>query len=227
MNLKKTIVIVFTGIIYMVILKLSKFLFPGAFNSILVIKTVHILSFLSGISVILFGMYFMKEVNGKDNLKLNLAVFLAMIGPIYYTCRHIAGILIKFNGLSLKVYDFSPGLHQAISSFSVSSYSQFIFWLSSIFVFSFFYLLYKNLSTGFDGLSKAIRFVLYGTILTVVFRSFSLFVYLFLPNSILIHNPPMIIHLLGFMIFLFSSLVLLHFLIKLYQIEDNTSILKI
>ena len=226
MDLKKSIMLIVAGIIFTVILKFSNFFFPDVFNSILITKIVSLLSFLSGITVLIFGVYFIKDLSGKKNLKMNIVILLAMIGPFYFTARHFVKIIMVFNDLSLKLYEVSPGLHHILSSFNMHSSSQLILVLSSFFIFIFFYMMLKNLNQNITDLSKTIRLVLVGILLTLVFRTFGLFVYLVFPRSDLIPNPPLILHLIGFFIFLFSSLVLLIFFRKLYSIDDYYMILK-
>ena len=174
MDLKKSIMLIVAGIIYTIILKFSNFLFPDVFNSILIIKIVSLLSFLSGITVLIFGVYFIKDLSGKKYLKMNIAILLAMIGPFYFTVRHFIKIIIVFNDLSLKLYKVSPGLHHTLSSFNMHRSSQLIFVLSSFFIFIFFYVMLKNLNLNVSDLSKTIHLVLVGILLTLVFRTFGL-----------------------------------------------------
>jgi hypothetical protein len=111
MDLKKSIMLIVAGIIFTVILKFSNFFFPDVFNSILITKIVSLLSFLSGITVLIFGVYFIKDLSGKKNLKMNIVILLAMIGPFYFTARHFVKIIMVFNDLSLKLYEVSPVLN--------------------------------------------------------------------------------------------------------------------
>jgi hypothetical protein len=225
MNLKNAINFVCAGIIYTIVLKISLFLIPDLFTSINMIKAIHILSFLTSLTVLLFGWYFIKEIISKNNTKLKIAVWVAMIGPAFFTLRRLFDIIWVFNDLSLMVYKFSPGLYHFISSSPLNAFSPTVVWLSALFIFHFFYLLFKQMNDENAALKKAIFLVLIGAGLTIIFRSFAFFTSLFFADSALIHDPPGIIHGLGFLIFLFTSLVILNFLRGLYQTEDYSKII--
>ncbi|TFG67359.1 MAG: hypothetical protein E4H27_09110 [Anaerolineales bacterium] len=62
MKLKKAIIFVCAGIIYTIILNISRFLLPDLFTLINMIKTTHVLSFLTGLSILVFGWYFIHEL---------------------------------------------------------------------------------------------------------------------------------------------------------------------
>ncbi len=225
MNLRKAIIFVLASIIYTIILKISGILLPDIFSSIYITQTAYVLSFLVGLFSIIFGLCFIKEVIGKNNIQLKSSVYLALFGPAFLMLIHLSDIIRISNKLSLKIYDFSPWLYNLILVNNWKSFSQIVLWLSSIFIFYFFFILYKNLSSKNKELKKANYLLLFGTGLNAVFRSFGLIIYLLFPNSGLIINPPMIIYLIGFLIFLFTSLVSLNFFWKLYRIEDYSKIL--
>jgi hypothetical protein len=225
MNLKKAIIFVCAGIIYTIILKICLFLLPDFFTSDNMIKTTHVLSFLTGLSALVFGWYFIKEVIVNNNIRLKIAVWVAMIGPAFFALRHLLDIIQVFNNLSLSVYDFSPGLYQAIVLNPLNTIHTPVAWLSALFIFYFFYLLYKQMNDKQTDLKKANYLVLMGAGLTIVFRSFAFFTHLFYPGSPLMRDPSWTIYGLGFLIFLFISLAMLNFLLKLYQTKDYTKIL--
>jgi len=225
MNLRKAIIFILASIIYTIILKISKFLIPDIFSSIYITQTAYVLSLLVGLFSIIFGLCFIKEVIGKNNIQLKSSVYLALFGPAFLMLIHLSDIIRISNKLSLKIYDFSPWLYNLILVNNVKSFSQIVLWLSSIFIFYFFFILYKNLSSKNKELKKANYLVLFGTGLNAVFRSFGFIIYLLFPRSGLIINPPTIIYLIGFLIFLFTSLVSLNFFWKLYRIEDYSEIL--
>jgi hypothetical protein len=225
MDLRRAIIFILASIIYTIILKIGKILTPGIFSSIYITQTAHILSFLVGLFSIIFGLYFIKEVIGKNNIRLKSSVYLALIGPAFLMLIHLSDFIRLSNKLSLKIYDFSPSLYNLILVHNVKPFSQIVLWLSSIFIFYFFFILYNNLSSINKELKKANYLVLFGTALNAVFRSFGLIIYLLFPKSGLIIDPPMIIFLIAFLIFLFTSLVSLNFFLKLYRVEDYSKIL--
>ena len=227
MNLNKSIVFICVSIFYSIILKFGWALFPHIFSSMLVIKTVSVLSFLSGLAVIVFAIYFIKEVNVRNSKKFNVLVLLALLGPAYYMFKHFVELIFLFNNLSLKLYDFSPDLHLLISIYNVNSNSQVIFWLGSVFMISLYYVLYKSIKLDMVSFKRAIGLVLIGTILTATIRSFGFFVYLFYPDLVFFHNPSPLIYLISFTIFLFTSLLSLNFFLRLYRIENRAVIFNI
>ena len=225
MNLKKVIIFIQAGIIYTIILKISRFVMPDHFSSVSMLQVIHVLSFLTGLSALIFGWYFIKEIIGKNNIRLKIAVWVAVIGPAFFALRHLSDIIWIFNSLSLSVYNLSPGLYQFLSSSPLNAFSTPVMWLSALFIFYFFYLLYKNMNDENTALKKANYLVLIGAGLTIIFRSFAFFTYLFFPDSSLIRDPHWTIYGLGFLIFLFISLVIFAFMFKLYQTKDYTKIL--
>jgi hypothetical protein len=225
MDLKKAIIFVLAGVLYTIILKISHFIIPDIFRAIYVTQTVYVISLLVGLSAILFGLYFIKEAIGENKKRLKFSLYLAMVGPACLMVIHLIDLIRVSNRLSLALYDFSPALYHLIVESNWHPFSQIVPWFSSIFIFYFFFILYKNLSNKNNELIKANYLVLFGTALTAVFRSFDLVFYLFFPKPVLMTNPPKIIYLLGFFIFLFTSLVSLNFFLKLYRIKDYSKIL--
>ena len=84
---------------------------------------------------------------------------------------------------------------------------------------------FKNLNSVYDELKKACYFVLYGSGLNAAFRSFAFFISIFYSDSTLINTTPAIIYIIGYIIFLFTSMVSIHFFMKLYRIEDYSKII--
>ena len=227
MDIKKAIVFLLAGISYTIFFKICGFIIPDISTSIYIGQTNYIFLLFVGLSFILFGLYFIKEVVGKNHIKLKVSVYLAMSGPAFFMLIHLSNIIRLSNKLSLKVYDLSPFLHNLIIANNFKPLHQIVILLSAIFIFNFFYVLYKNLSTENKDL-KTINFILLiGFAFTVMFRSFSVVIYFLFPNSSLMYHPPMIVYLIGFLIFLFTSLVSISFFLKLYRVMDYSKIIRI
>lgn len=227
MNLKKSIILVMAGIIYGIIIKLCEYFATDIFYNGSFIQVISILSFFASLSFILFGIYFLKEAVTNDNSRMRLAVYLAMIGPVFLMYLHLAEIIRLTPELSLPLYEMSPSMYNQIIGNPSRNLSQIVMWLSPIFIFNFFYVLYKNLNREYKELVKINYIVLYASAMTVALRTFGHAVYLFFPDSVLRYNPPQILHLIGFLIFLFMSFACMNLLMKLYKVEDYSNIIKI
>ncbi len=225
MNFRKSVILIMAAIIYTIVLKIGIFLLPELFTFRSIIKIVDILSLFPGVSAILFGLYFIKEVIADNNIRLKISVYLAMVGPTYFMLVHLSKIIRISGEITLKIYNFSPWLYQVILLDTATFLSRIILWLSSIFILYFFYILYCNIRDEYSELKKANYWALVGCGLTMIFRSFGFFVYAFFPSSTLMHDPPKIIYLTGFLIFLFTSLIVLNFCLKLYRVENYTKMI--
>ena len=226
MNLKKSIILMIAGIIYGIIIKLSEYVAPDIFYNGSFIQIISILSFFASLSFVLFGVYFLKEAVTNNNNRMRLAVYLAMIGPTFLMYLHLAELIRLTPELSLPLYDMSPSLYNQVIGSPPRNLSQIIMWLSPIFIFNFFYVLYKNLNHEYKELIKVNYIVLYTSAMTVALRTFGHAVYLFFPDSVLRYNPPQILHLIGFIIFLFMSFACMNLLMKLYRVDDYSKITK-
>ncbi len=142
-NFKKALVGVIISVAYKVVLNTTVLLFPEFLHSDTMIKTIHVLSFFAAGSVLLAGWFFITETVRENKMKWKITFTLMMTVPLYAAGKHLAGIFITFNDLSLWRYHFSPEWHQAVSAFHFNIGFPFVFWLGLLFLFSFFYLLKK------------------------------------------------------------------------------------
>ena len=225
MNLKNASILVIIGIIYTIVIKISQYLFPDIFSYVFITNITHIFSILTSLFLILFGLYFIKEVIGQNKIHFKLTVLAALLGPAYFILLHLRELVRLSSKLSLGLYDFSPNVYNLIVTGTLKPISQIIVWLSSILICYFFFVLNKNLSMQYEDLKKAVFLVLMGTAITVVFRTFGFITYLFYPDYIFKGSPPPIILLLSILIFLFLSVVSLMFFWKLYKIEKYTDLI--
>jgi hypothetical protein len=224
--MKKSIVFLLAGICYTIILKICIIIFPDIFTSIYISQTGNIFSVLVGLSFILFGLYFIKEVVGKNHLKLKVSVYLAISGPLFLMLLHLSNIIRLSDKLSLKLYYLSPFLHDLVIANNFKSLHQIVIFLSALFILNFLYVLYKNLSTENKNLKGRNFLMLIGFALTAALRSFSSVIYFLFPDSPLMYDPPKILYLIGFLIFLFTSLVSISFFLKLYRVMDYSKIIR-
>ena len=227
MNIKKAIIFLLAAISYTILLKIGVLIFPNIFNSIYLIQIDLVFLVFAGLSLIVFGLYFIKEAIGKNHVKLKTSVYLAMIGPVFFMFKHISDIIRLSDRLSLKLYELSPFLQQFILGYNFKPLYQIVALLSSFFYFYFFYVLYKNLITENQDLKNTNFILLIALGLTLIFEAFSFVIFFIFPNSSLIQDRPKFLIIIGFLIFLFKSLVSISFFWKLYQVKDYSRILKI
>jgi hypothetical protein len=225
MNLQKAIIFVLLGIIYTIVLKTGASLFPRLTEPIWMAETTQVFSLLASLSFIFFGVYFIKESIGHKNDRLKTALYLAFLGPVYIILIRIENIIRISPKLSLYLNDFSPNLYNLIIAGDYRIFSQFILWLGAIFIFYFFYLLYRNLDQVNNSLKKATLLMLIGAALNIVIRTAGSFAYILYPDPNQMNTLLQSIHLTGFLSYIFVSIVSLNFFWSLFKTENYNSII--
>jgi hypothetical protein len=227
MNLKKAIIFLLATLSYTILLNICIIILPDIFNSISFFRIENIFLFFLGLSFIVFGLYFIKEAVGKNRVKLKTSIYLAMTGPAFFMFINLYYIIKYSDRLALKLYELSPFLHQFILGTNFKPLNIIVELLGAIFLFYFVYVLYKSLNTENKELKKLNYLLVIGYALDAVPRAFSFVISFLFPDSGLISDPPKILFVISFLIFLFKYLVSISFFLKLYRVKDYSRILKI
>jgi len=205
MNLKKASLFLILGLIYTLFHKTVVGLFPNVSNYIFLKGIFSILSLISALTILLFIVFFFKEVSS-----LNSQIKTALQFTFFFT-----GIIILL-GLPIELLPQNRIFRNLI--FETARF------LNSLSILMFFIYLNKIIYT--ESLHKPIMLTIWGFSIGLIIGLISLGYYF---NFILTGNetvPFFPLQYLAVIIFLFKYLMVIYFLFRFSKIEDYTKLIE-
>jgi len=208
MNLKRVTLLTIIGIFYSFALRTIGTLLPDIFKNRLIVQFTGIFSILARLTVVFFFIYFFKAYVQKDQIKLQKASIIAIIGASVGLLGEIKKLLPVFN-----VYIFPSRHIQAIIPL-----------LNSAFILIFFIVFYNELlQEKQQRLKEATLLAVIGTSILTVSQFFGLSNYFYL-SKFVSSNLSSKIGILFIPLFLFSFVTVLYFFLSFYR-EQKREIL--
>ena len=209
-RLKNATLLAIIGISYIFVSRTIGTISPGIFTNLSVARINMIISFIAGLTMLYFFATFRKEFVRKEQINLQRATVVALIAIIIGLLSDLKGLWTVF---SRSVSSGLTGVHYV---------EAIIPWISSILILIFFYVFYKELPQGGKTkLSKAAFWVVVGSLIAVLLRTFVLFNYvlsgkfLWLPEF---HGTIMIVLM---PMFVFSIITVFYFFITFYKEQSG------
>jgi len=225
MDFRKSLVLVIAAIIYTFILKFGVTIFPESTSALWAAQMTQILSLLASLTFIIFGIYFIREVIGTKNELLKRILILAFLNPLYIILIKLENIIRISPKLSMWLNDISPGFYAWIMADNYRLLSQIILLLGSIFIFRFFYLLYKNMNRDNVTLVKATHIMVFATALGILIRTAAPLTLILYPDPNQMTSVLWLYQLIGFLVFLMITTASLVFYWRMFNIKEYSEIL--
>lgn len=206
MNLKKATLSAIVGICYLFVSRTTGTFFPGIFKNLLVAQVSVVMSFLAGLTIVVFFISFYQGYVQKEQVELKNASVLAIIGSSAMLLLHVKGLLLVFD-----VYIFP----QLIRS---NYFEPIIPWVSSILILLFFIVFHKEmLHKECVGLRKATLLAVIGSSITALLRTFLLFNYLCFREFRWFSDLPARVSIILLPVVAFSFFTGLYFFLSFYR----------
>jgi len=201
MNLKRITLLTIISICYFFALKTIGTLLPDIFKNQLIVQSTGILSILASLMVVFFFIYFFKVYTQKDQIKLQKASIIAIIGAFVGLLGEIKKLLPVFN-----VYIFPSRHIQAIVPL-----------LNSAFILIFFVVFYNELAQKErHRLKKATLLAIIGYSILTISQVFGL------SNHFISFNLSGKIGIIFIPLFLFSFVAILYFFLSFYREQEES-----
>lgn len=220
MNLKSATVYTIIGISYFYLVRTIGTIIPDIFRVQDIAQGVQLLSLFAALAPLVFLAYFYKDYLRSEQVLLKNITVITLIGFSLIVFLHIRELFMVFPRMSSILYNFSPSLYQLVHSRQIPMFGSLISWVTSIAVFLFFVVFYRETARRNQvSLKNATLIAMVGSSLALLLRTISTIVSLSAGAfpirtliSPIIITPVLVLSLLGI-------LSIIYFLYTFYRAQ--------
>lgn len=210
-NLKFAAIAALIGVSYIFIIRTISTILPGLFTHLSIAQANTVAFLIASLVILLFFIVFYGHYVQKDQVKLAGATLLAILGQCGTLVLRIKTLFRVFN-----IY--------LLTSFVYSYHflDRFVPWVSSLFIFVFFYIFYRELEhSNKQQLKNATILAALGSFVILLMQTFFMFHYFFTRGVIPIANIPPTIGIIFYIMVILNFCAMLYFFISFYRSIDT------
>lgn len=210
-NLKCATIAALIGVSYIFIIRTLSTILPGLFTHLSIAKANTVVFLIASLVILLFFVVFYGHYVQKNRVKLAGASLLAILGQFGTLVLRIKTLFRVFNVYLLTRFVYSYHF-----------LDRFVPWLSSLFMFVFFYVFYRELvHSSKQQLKNATIFAALGSFVILLMQTFFMFHYFFTRGVIPLADIPPAIGIIFYVIVILNFCAMLYFFISFYRSIDK------